>query len=84
MCVCHLFLAWESWAGGTQKASVRREVSKWEELIIRKTKDTHISCEPGEGSQACIAFQADFLRSFLLGKEPPVTGEDGCALRVKI
>ena len=62
---------------------MRREVSKWEELIIRKTKDTHISCEPGEGSQACIVFQAD-SQELASRKEPPVIGEDGCALRVKI
>ena len=57
MCVWCLFLAWENWAGGTQKVLVRRKVSKWEELILWKTKDTRISCERDEGSRACLVFR---------------------------
>ena len=79
MCVWCLFLAWENRAGGSQKVLVRRKVSKWEELILWKTKNTHISCERVEGIRVCHVFRQT-LRTFLLGKETLVVGEYECTL----
>lgn len=51
-CVFGIFFLWERWAADIHKAPVRRSVTKWEEPTIWKTKDTLVSCEPREGSQA--------------------------------
>lgn len=52
-----IFFLWERWAADLHKAPVRRKVTKWEEPTIWKTKDTWVSCEPHEGSQASAVFK---------------------------